>query len=50
MLRGLVSGFRWLSTHFPDAAQLVTNDALSHARQQSDPEVFATLLALQIAA
>ena len=50
VLNWLVSGFRWLGEHFPEQAQLVSEGALSHARKRLGPEVFATLLQLQIAA
>ena len=50
VLNWLVSGFRWLGEHFPEQAQLVSDGALSHARKRLGPEVFATLLRLQIAA
>ena len=50
VLNWLVSGFRWLGEHFPEQAQLVSEGALSHARKRMGPEVFATLLQLQIAA
>jgi hypothetical protein len=50
VLNWLLSGFRWLGEHFPDRAQLVSEGAISHARQRLGPEVFATLLQLQGAA
>ena len=50
VLNWLLSGFRWLGEHFPDRAHLVSEGAISHARQRLGPEVLATLLQLQVAA
>ena len=36
VLNWLVSGFRWPGEHFPNQARLVSEGALSHARQQVD--------------
>jgi len=49
VLNWLVSGFRWPGEHFPNQARLVSEGALSHARQQLGPQVFATLWRLQVA-